>query len=61
MRCIAGVKPFYLGGGDGRQIFQNVKVFNSVLRGGSEIRQDLRAGSVPLNKHARPWADQGPS
>jgi hypothetical protein len=24
--------------------------------GGSEIRQDLRAGNVPLNKHARAWA-----
>jgi hypothetical protein len=23
----------------------------------SEVRQDLKAGHVPLNKHMRPWAD----
>jgi hypothetical protein len=40
----------------------NQSQYNAALRGMlAKERQDLRAGNVPLNKHARPWADQGPS
>jgi hypothetical protein len=46
----------------GKSAGWNQSQYNAALRGMlAKERQDLRAGNVPLNKHARPWADRGPS